>query len=264
MDHHRWARRFAVAIVALNAAFLAVTVLAQTRTPPPPPPPVVVPPPPTPNPPQSREFAWNDNATSLRGQRGATVPFHCPPGGSPATVWGTDVYTDDSSVCSAAVHVGLFDLAHGGDGVLRVLPGLPSYRAASRNGVTTLNYGAYPGSFSFVGVNVSLALALANREPRDTSWSDNAVSHRGRNGTIVQVRCAPGGSPGTVWGSGPYTDDSSICGAAVHAGAITLDRGGPVRIRVGPGLRAYRGTARNGVTSVDYGEFPGSFVVLRR
>lgn len=260
----RWARRLAVAaVVTVNAGFLAATVLAQPRTPPPPtPPPVVTPPPPTP--PPARELAWNANATAFRDQRGATIPFHCGPNGAPGTVWGTDVYTDDSSVCGAAVHVGLFDLAHGGDGVLRVMPGLPAYRGATRNAVTTLDYGAYPGSFSFVGINTSLALSLAGRAADETSWSTNATAQRGRNGTVVTARCAPDGTPGTVWGSGPYTDDSSLCGAGVHAGVITRARGGTLRVRIAPGLRAYRGSARNGLTTLDYGDFPGSFVVLRR
>ena len=212
---------------------------------------------------QTREFAWSDNAVSLRGQMGTTVRFHCAPGGSPSTVWGTDVYTDDSSVCGAAVHAGLFDLAHGGDAVLRILPGLPAYRGTARNGVTSTNYASYPGSFSFVGINPALAMIQAPTTP-PPGWSDNATRHRGRNGATVEVRCAPGGTPGSVWGSGPYTDDSSICGAAVHTGVITVARGGRVRIRIGPALTSSRGSTRNGVTSLDYGAYPGSYTVLRR
>ncbi len=212
---------------------------------------------------QTREFAWSDNATSLRGRNGTTVRFHCAPGGTPGTVWGTDVYTDDSSVCGAAVHAGLFDRANGGDAVLRILPGLPAYRGTARNGVTTVNYATYPGSFSFVGINPALAMVQTPTTP-PPGWSTTATSHRGRNGATVEVQCAPGGTPGTVWGSGPYTDDSSICGAAVHAGAITVARGGRVRIRIGPALTSSRGTARNGVTTLDYGAYPGSYTVLRR
>ena len=67
----------------------------------------------------------------------------------------------------------------------------------------------------------------------------------------------------TVWGSGPFTDDSSVCTAAVFAGRITLERGGVVRFVTSPGLPRYQGSARNGVTTRDYANFPGSFNIVR-
>ena len=45
---------------------------------------------------------WTASALGLEGV-GATFVFHCPAGGSAGTVWGSDVYTADSSVCTAAV-----------------------------------------------------------------------------------------------------------------------------------------------------------------
>ena len=51
--------------------------------------------------------------------------------------------------------------------------------------------------------------------------------------------------------------------AAVFAGRITLERGGVVRLRVAPGLPQYRGAERNGVTTRDFGSFPGSFEITR-
>lgn len=54
-----------------------------------------------------------DTAARFRGHDGDEVRVYCPPGGAARTVWGTRVYTYDSSVCTAAVHAGLatFDAA---------------------------------------------------------------------------------------------------------------------------------------------------------
>ena len=59
---------------------------------------------------------------------------------------------------------------------------------------------------------------------------------------------------GTVWGSGTYTDDSSLC----HAGVITRS-GGTVSIVLAPGRGSYSGSNMNGVRTQSYGPWSGSF-----
>ena len=66
-----------------------------------------------------------------------------------------------------------------------------------------------------------------------------------------------------VWGVGPYTDDSSVCTAAVHAGLITAAKGGTVTFDVTTGMDAYKGSTANGVTSLDYGGWPRQFSFVR-
>src|SRR5260221_202315 len=56
---------------------------------------------------------WVATAQSLRGKTGSRFVYVCPANGSRGRVWGTDVYTDDSSVCTAAVHKGLITTATG-------------------------------------------------------------------------------------------------------------------------------------------------------
>lgn len=65
-------------------------------------------------------------------------------------MWGTDVYTNDSSVCTAAVHAGLIDFEAGGVVVIEMRPGESSYIGTTANGVTTQSYGSWGGSFVFV------------------------------------------------------------------------------------------------------------------
>jgi hypothetical protein len=82
------------------------------------------------------------------GERLAIV---CPAkGGTGSAVWGTDIYTDDSSICVAAVHAGLISSRDGGMVVVKILPGRPEYPASERHGVTTQSWGEWNRSFEFV------------------------------------------------------------------------------------------------------------------
>ena len=94
--------------------------------------------------------AWRANATPHRGMDGQQFEYECPAGGEPDTVWGTDVYTDDSSVCTAAVHVGLITLEEGGTVTIEIRPGEDSYESSERNGIETSPYPAWGGSFVVV------------------------------------------------------------------------------------------------------------------
>ena len=90
---------------------------------------------------------WTDTAVTFRGATGARHSQGCAPGGPLGAVWGTDIYTDDSSICTAAVHAGLIDRAIGGTVVFEILPGQSSYAGSTRYGVTSMSFGAWPGSF---------------------------------------------------------------------------------------------------------------------
>lgn len=90
-------------------------------------------------------------------------------------------------------------------------------------------------------------------------WAERATSHRGSSGATFTQDCPAGGTLGAVWGTDVYSDDSSICSAAVHAGRIIVGSGGPVLVFVQPGRRSYRGSARHGVTSQSRAVSPGSF-----
>jgi hypothetical protein len=94
-------------------------------------------------------------------------------------------------------------------------------------------------------------------------WTASARELRGKEGERFPFRCPPGAQPGTVWGTGPYTDDSSVCTAAVHSGKVTLDDGGTVTIEIRPGEDSYSGSRRKGIETLDFGRWDGSFVVVR-
>jgi|LSQX01.1.fsa_nt_gb hypothetical protein len=62
-------------------------------------------------------------------------------------IWGTDIYTLDSNLATAAVHAGI--LREGETGIIMVefLPGQDSYRGTSNYGVSSSNYGSYGASY---------------------------------------------------------------------------------------------------------------------
>jgi len=68
-------------------------------------------------------------------------------GASEGPLWGTDVYTDDSSVAVAAVHAGVLKAGERGSVKITILPGRDSYAASERNGVKSEAYAKYEGSF---------------------------------------------------------------------------------------------------------------------
>jgi hypothetical protein len=89
----------------------------------------------------------------------------------------------------------------------------------------------------------------------------NMVALRGATAALTCV-CAAGIVSATVWGDeNAYTDDSDICTAAVHAGVITSQAGGMIRVTPRPGLVSYPASSANGVTTLAYGAWEASYTV---
>ncbi len=86
---------------------------------------------------------------SYRSHVGETLTFRVT-GSTGGTVWGTDIYTDDSSLATAAVHAGLLRPGEEGIVTVSILSGRQSYSGSSRNGVTTSSWDEWPGSYTFV------------------------------------------------------------------------------------------------------------------
>ena len=203
---------------------------------------------------------WQANATSLNGKVGQTFTLACSPDGTAGSVWGSDVYTADSSICTAGVHSGLINLQQGGTVTIELRPGRSIYGCSERNGVTTSYYGPYQHSFVFKTPNIE-ALVREADEQTPVLWNTSPAMVSPETGKTYKFKCPPGGKGGNVWGTDIYTADSSICNAAVHAGKLTMDNGGSVTIELRPGESSYKGTTRNGIKTSDYGAYGRSFVV---
>lgn len=209
---------------------------------------------------EAKPTTWEASVSSLNGKNGETLTLVCSPGGTMHSIWGSDIYTADSSICTAAVHGGLITLQQGGTVTLEVRPGKTIYGCSERNGVTSSAFGSYGQSFVFKTPNIE-ALVREVEEQTPVLWNTSAGMVPFEVGKTYKFKCPAGGKESSVWGTDIYTSDSSICNAAVHAGKFTSESGGSVTIELRPGESSYTGSTRNGIKSNDYAKYGQSFVV---
>ncbi len=176
------------------------------------------------------------------------------------TVWGTGVYTDDSHLGTAAVHAGV--LRAGQKGVVKVtmLAGQAKYAGTTRNGVTSHPYQAWNASYRVEAVDPRVRVKVVGAGGRVLADPGTLSNYQGQVGKVLLIRVT-GTTTGNVWGTGVYTDDSTLAAAAVHAGVVGNGKTAVVRVTILAGQNAYQGSARNGVTSQNYGNWDGSFKV---
>jgi hypothetical protein len=198
---------------------------------------------------------------TYRGRNGENFLFDIT-GIEGHTIWGTDIYTDDSPVAVAAVHAGI--LRVGEQGIVRVtiLPGRDSYKGSIRNGVISTDYARWDGSYSLERVTGPTSQPVVALSALLSPPATPAPTSRRAIGETYFVEVV-GATGETVWGSGVYTDDSSIPAAAVHAGLLAPGERGMLRVTVREGLFSYPGSTQNGVTSKPYGKWEGSFTLER-
>jgi hypothetical protein len=185
---------------------------------------------------------------SYRDRVGETFVFTIT-GSADKPVWGTGVYTDDTSLEGAAVHAGVLRSGQTGPVRVTVLAGQQRYVGTKKNGVTSNDFGPFNGSF-----RIETGSGSASRPT-------SIQNFRGRLGETVTVPVV--GASGAVWGSDVYTDDSSLGAAAVHAGILSPGEFGFVRVTMLGGLPSYPAVTRNGIVGQAYGEWQGSMKVER-
>lgn len=147
----------------------------------------------------------------------------CPAGCGAAVVWGTDAYTDDSTICSAAMHAGLIDLAHGGAFVLTIEAGRSSYEGSVRHGISTRPYGSWSRGFALAGLStapVDRPRDDAAAKPDKPAVGPGAGASAPNPGRLAAERLALGTLRGTL---------SSAATEARHV--VTVDRDGDLEIR---------------------------------
>lgn len=189
------------------------------------------------------------NLRGFRGQVGQTLSFSVT-GAIGGSLYGDGIYTDDSQLAAAAVHAGVLGLGEQGTVSVIIMPGQQNYASARRNNVSSNEYGAWDGSFRFVGTP-----SAPEGIPPDPG---NMTAYRGFNGKVLQFYVVGQGS-GSVYGDGIYTDDTRIAAAAIHAGLLKDGEAGVLSIEVLPGQDQYTGAERNGITSLTYGTWSGSY-----
>ena len=96
-----------------------------------------------------------DCATKMRDvaaqdkNAGAAFTVSCPANCAGGSLWGTDTYTTDSSVCMAAIHAGVIAADKGGTVKVTVVKGLDKYAGGERNGVKSSDWNVSWGDTAF-------------------------------------------------------------------------------------------------------------------
>ena len=188
---------------------------------------------------------------------GKSVRCSCDAGLVTGTVYGTDRYTSDSSLCTAAVHAGAISAAKGGVITVFREGRCPRIAGSVRNGVSSRDWGPYDVTFAFkhpiacsdlIGLGTPSAPCPANLR-----------GYEGRpSGALLECTCSAAQISGTVWGSDVYTFDSSLCNAARHAGVVS-ESGGKVKVFAGGRCESMAPTTRNGVTTSKWGGYDNTF-----
>jgi hypothetical protein len=97
-----------------------------------------------------------------------------------------------------------------------------------------------------------------------TNFTCNSIGQDvpGTVGTTVNGTCPAGCGAGAIWGTAVYTDDSNICSAAQHSGAVTQANGGSFLLIVTAGQSIYPASTQNGITSQEWGEWGRSITLV--
>lgn len=105
------------------------------------------------------------------------------------------------------------------------------------------------------GFGILMLLLMAVAGHAQTRAPDCGSFTRGKT---YRCHCDVGRPLGPAWGSGPYTGDSDVCTAALHAGVVGPG-GGTVTAYPAPGEPSYSGSLANGVQTDGWGPYDYSF-----
>ena len=67
-------------------------------------------------------------------------------------LWGTDIYTGDSSLAAAAVHAGLVEAGEAAILKVNVVAPLTNYKGSVRNGVISHDFGRYGSAYTLMAI----------------------------------------------------------------------------------------------------------------
>jgi LCCL domain len=209
-----------------------------------------------------KQIEWDTTASDISNRLDQDFTYRCPSGGSIRSIYGTDLYTYGSSICTAAVHSGLINARDGGQVTIRIRPGADFYNPSNRNNIQSERYSSYPGSFVFLNTNGEPL--SSDKQVQLIEWDSTASGISTRLDQEFTYDCPKNGIIRSVYGTDLYTSGSSICTAAVHSGIISNKKGGRVTVFIRPGANNYRGTTRNGIKSQSYSSYDSSFSFVKK
>jgi len=196
----------------------------------------------------------------FKGGPGKIFRANCPNCSNDSSmVFGTGIFHPLSSICRAALHNGSVKPNKGGDiHVLLVGKQKMFNGSVGSDNSNSGTFGASDNSFA-----ISTAAPV-------TQLTCTTTANEGRfAGALVlskfvancPVNCALISNPKPIYGNDYYTDNSSICRAAIHRGVIN-DLGGEVKIVINGRKDQFKGTNGFGIISKDMGPHIRSFYFI--
>jgi len=118
---------------------------------------------------------YNESPASVEmGRLGQTFIFKLK-GRNDGEIWGTDIYSGDSDLATAAVHAGFLKAGEAGDVKVRIVQakhivGRRFFLGTTRNGIKSLHYERFPHAYRFEN-NVDLPELAKLPQGRLVAWS---------------------------------------------------------------------------------------------
>lgn len=167
---------------------------------------------------------------------------------------GYMLYTEDSSICAAALQLGIIDDS-GEDVIVTLRKGISQYIGRKGNHEIISADESHPQLRSFT---VSKANRVKSLSCQDDAMFTMQLKDNERGLVTCPSRCFIQGAHVIGGKDGFYAPTSIFCAAAMHAGAISVE-GGQVEFQVTGGRRAYHGSNANGIQSENGSGFLRSF-----
>jgi len=108
------------------------------------------------------EIGWSSRLSSMGlnevDHLNKKITFYCQPATDNlmhAPIWGTDIYTANSGICSTAVHSGMIKAEDGGKVTIKILEGQTFYTGSYKNKVTSQDHRSTDISFTFIGEKIA-------------------------------------------------------------------------------------------------------------
>uniref|UniRef100_A0A8B9KT28 Cysteine rich secretory protein LCCL domain containing 1 n=1 Tax=Astyanax mexicanus TaxID=7994 RepID=A0A8B9KT28_ASTMX len=169
--------------------------------------------------------------------------YECPAGclESTARVVGTVYYEMQSSICRAGIHYGVIDNEGGWMDVTR--QGRKEFFIKSnKNGVQSIGLLFVSFAVKVITCETTVAMLCPYQKP---------ARHCPR--IYCPQNCLQGNAQSSrVIGTRTYSDKSSICRSAVHAGVMKNEQGGYVDVMPTNNRKLYIGSYQNGISSERY------------
>eukprot|EP01107_Rhizomastix_libera_P002507 TRINITY_DN1436_c1_g1_i4.p1 TRINITY_DN1436_c1_g1~~TRINITY_DN1436_c1_g1_i4.p1 ORF type:complete len:1935 (+),score=580.20 TRINITY_DN1436_c1_g1_i4:845-5806(+) len=116
------------------------------------------------------------NMEAFRGQNGKVYTFDVTGTSDISKLWGSDIYTDDSTISDAAVHFGIVKPGETKRVNVVIEPALARYQSTTRNGLTSQSYESWKGSYRFIRNSPKISSSPSPKPSVDRTPSPAAAS----------------------------------------------------------------------------------------